>query len=297
MQIPEKKTEVKNNGFDLPMTNHNGSEVVMESYAPEPAPVMEPFAPATAPKKVEAADKWKNITVEMWRDAVYTNQAYFGELIRDTEEFVRTIAEQIKLSGKRVSLVEVGCGTGEFVRANTDDFRSVVGVDFNTEFIDFCKEHVEPRNAAKSHYLQGDACQLTDLLKSECKEEFWEDSKVVACVGNTIGIIPEELRPKVYQQMAEVAGKDGVIVMVYWNARWFGDACLNFYHKNPKLCGPFEGAHVDFKNTSLATPMDYKTKWTSVDEARDTMEKMGMEIISIREKGKGVCVAARRKAE
>jgi len=251
----------------------------------------------------QRAAKWKEITVEMWRDAVYTNQTYFGELISDTTEFVKTIAELIKLNGKRVSLVEVGCGTGEFIRPATDDFRTVVGVDFNQEFIDFCKDNTDPKHVDKSHYLQGDACYLYDLLKEEFPMrarrgsrgvEFWDDCRVVACVGNTIGIIPEELRPKVYEEMAEVAGEDGVLIMVYWNARWFGDACLNFYHKNPKLCGPFEGDHVDFKNTTLTTPMNYKTKWTSVEEARALMEDLGMEIISLREKGKGVFVAARR---
>jgi hypothetical protein len=176
-------------------------------------------------------------------------------------------------------------------------------VDFNKEFIDFCKEHTVSRDKAKSHYLQGDACQLYDLLRAEFPTtprrgsrgvEFWDDTRIVACVGNTIGIIPEQLRESVYQQMAEVAGYDGVLVMVYWNARWFGDACLNFYHANPSLCGPFEGESVDFKNTTLTTPMQYKTKWTSVDEARDVMEGLGLEIISLREKGKGVFVAARR---
>jgi len=205
-------------------------------------------------------------------------------------------------------LVEVGCGTGEFVRPAVDNFRTVVGVDFNKEFIDFCKENTSPRHMSKSHYIQGDACQLNDLMKSEFPKaarkgpdgylrrgvEFWDDSRVVACVGNTIGIIPEELRPKVYEEMAELAGDDGVLVMVYWNARWFGDACLNFYHNNPKLCGPFEGENVDFKQTTLKTPMGYKTKWTGVDEAREVMENLGMEIISLREKGKGVFVAARR---
>ena len=29
-------------------------------------------------KAVDPSDKWKEITVEMWRDAVYTNQTYFG---------------------------------------------------------------------------------------------------------------------------------------------------------------------------------------------------------------------------
>jgi len=254
-------------------------------------------------KNKDPSEKWKEITVEMWRDAVYTNQTYFGELISDTAEFVKTFAEHIKLGGHRVSLVEVGCGTGEFIRAAAPDFRTVVGVDFNKEFIDFCVEHDVPRRLARSSYLQGDACQLYDLLKTEFPQtaskgsrgvEFWDDTRVVACVGNTIGIIPQELRPRVYEQMAEVAGRDGVIIMVYWNARWFGDACLNFYHRNPNLCGPFEGESVDFKNTTLTTPMNYKTKWTSVEEARALMEDLGMEIISLREKGKGVFVAARR---
>jgi len=262
---------------------------------------------AAAPNKdsgdVDRSSKWKEITVEMWRDAVYTNQTYFGELIADTEDFLQNIAEQIKMGGKRVSFVEVGCGTGEFVRSVTDEFRTVVGVDFNKEFIEFCTEHTVPRCVSKSHYLQGDACHLTDLLESALPKtptrgsrgvEFWDDTRVVACVGNTIGIIPEELRPQVYEEMAEVAGHDGVVVMVYWNAKWFGDACLNFYQANPKLCGPFEGENVDFKNTTLVTPMNYKTKWTSVDEAREIMEGLGMEIISLRAKGKGVFVAARR---
>jgi len=252
---------------------------------------------------VDPAEKWKQITVEMWRDAVYTNQTYFGELISDTTEFVKTIAEHTKLNGRRVSLVEVGCGTGEFVRALQNDFRNAVGVDFNKEFIDFCKEHTSARKIGKTSFIQGDACQLNDLLRDAFPRtpergsrgvEFWDDARIVACVGNTIGIIPEELRQQVYNEMVELAGNDGVLVMVYWNARWFGDACLNFYHANPKLCGPFNGDSVDFKKTTLTTPMQYKTKWTSVEEARNVMEGLGLEIISLREKGKGVFVAARR---
>jgi len=253
--------------------------------------------------KAPPSEKWKQLSVEQWRDAVYVNQSYFGDLIQDTTEFVRTIAEHVKLGGKRVSLVEVGCGTGEFVRTVTDDFRTVIGVDFNEAFVDFCKDQCLPRHHGKARYLQGDASQLYDLLKSEFPKtpkpgsrgvEFWDDTRVVACVGNTIGIIPDEMRDRVYEQMTEVAGSDGVLVMVYWNARWFGDACLNFYHANPQLCGPFDGSAVDFANTTLSTPSDYRTHWTSVEEARKVMEKLGMEVICLREKGKGVFVAARR---
>jgi len=268
----------------------------------EAAPISLQHNGAPITEVVDPAEKWKKITVDMWRDAVYTNQTYFGDLINDTNEFVKNIAEQIKLNGRRVSLVEVGCGTGEFVRANEHEFRTAVGVDFNEEFIAFCKDMAPERRVGSTHYFQGDACDLNDLLKQKFPHrvargsrgaEFWDDARVVACVGNTIGIIPEELRLRVYDEMADLAGKDGVLVMVYWNARWFGDACLNFYHANPNLCGKFDGESVDFKNTTLTTPLGYRTKWTGVDEARALMEDLGMEIISLREKGKGIFVAAR----
>lgn len=82
--------------------------------------------------------------------------------------------------------------------------------------------------------------------------------------------------------------------MVYWNARWFGDACQNFYHANPQLCGPFTGASVDFDTTTLTTPSGYRSHWTGVKEAREVIEGLGLEIVSLKEKGKGVLVAARR---
>lgn len=121
-----------------------------------------------------------------------------------------------------------------------------------------------------------------------------DDARVVACVGNTIGIIPAELKEKVYKQMLELAGPNGLLIMAYWNARCFGDAVQNFYHANPQLCGPFLGSSIDLETTTLTTPSGYCTHWTSVEEARRVMMSLDAEIISIREEGKGVLVAARR---
>lgn len=301
--IPVAVLQVKARGFVALVQESPGTKrLAMQPVAPTSGVKKSTSYKEEAPK-VAPSEKWKQLTVDQWRDAVYINQSYFGDLIQDTTEFVRTIAEHVKLGGKRVSLVEVGCGTGEFVRSLVDDFRTVVGVDFNEEFVNFCREQRTPRHLGKSHYLTGDATHLYSLLKSEFPKtpplgargvELWDDTRVVACVGNTIGIIPDELRGGVYEQMAEVAGNDGILVMVYWNARWFGDACLNFYHANPQLCGPFDGSAIDLASTTLSTPSQYRTHWTSVEEARHVMEKLGMEVICLKEKGKGVFVAARR---
>jgi len=245
--------------------------------------------------------KWETFPVAQWQDAVYTNRAYFGQLCTDTSNFITNIAETIKLNGSRVSLVEVGCGTGEFVRDIAGNFRVAVGLDFNPMFIEYCSQQVPKSRQHQERYVRGDATKLVEEMEQHFPKTdglLWNDTRIVACVGNTIGIIPQEMKAKVYEQMLELAGENGVVIMAYWSAAWFGDAVQNFYHANPKLCGPFTGECINLETCTLKTPSGYCTHWTSVQEARDVMEGFGAEIISIKSMGKGVLVAARKlKAE
>merc|ERR1719214_286164 len=121
--------------------------------------------------KKGADSKWENFPVEKWRSAVYVNRAYFGQLCTDTTDFIINFAEQIKLSGRRVSLIEVGCGTGEFIRDCADSFRVAVGVDFNPQFISYCNAHIPKGRQGRQRYVQGDACMLVDLMKEHFPSE------------------------------------------------------------------------------------------------------------------------------
>lgn len=239
--------------------------------------------------------KWEEFTVERWRSAVYINLSYFAELNEVVKDFIVDIAKNIKLRGQRVSMVEVGCGTGEFIRPIADHFRLAVGLDFNQNFIDFCNDNIPKGKEHKQQYICGDACDLVEVVKKECPAHVMTDTKIVTCVGNTIGIIPVNLKERVYRQMTALAGEDGVIVVVYWNARSFGDACQNFYHANPQLCGPFTGESINFDTTTLTTPApwNYRSHWTGIEEARQILKELDLEEIIVEERGKGVLVAAR----
>jgi SAM-dependent methyltransferase len=273
-----------------------GSNVSKVCFNPHPRKSQQGKKPITKTKEGCSNSEWSEFPVEQWRSAVYVNRAYFGQLCSDTKDFIVNIAEHVKLSGRRVSLVEVGCGTGEFIRETSDAFRVAVGVDFNANFIEFCKQEASQEDAARQRYVQGDACALVDLMEKEfppAEGLLWDDVRVVACVGNTIGIIPQQLKETVYRQMFELAGPNGIVIMAYWNAAWFGDAVQNFYHANPQLCGEFEGESIDLSTATLSTPSGYCTHWTSISEARSVMDSLGAEVISLKAKDKGVLVAAR----
>jgi len=203
-------------------------------------------------------------------------------------------------------LVEVGCGTGEalvplFTRVNGSQprVRYACGMDFNPHFIEFCADEVKAEDQAHVRHFVGDAQQLISLVNDTVPAEWDVQSrpKVVMCVGNTVGIMPADIRKNVYQQMKELAGEDGYMVLVFWNGNKFGDAVQNFYHKNPQLCGEFSGDCIDLDTRTLTTPSGYCTHWTTPEEARAICEQeIGIEVTELLEKGNGVLVAGRVRA-
>jgi len=157
---------------------------------------------------------------------------------------------------------------------------------------------VAPQHKNHVKHIHGDATGLISLLQEKLPSTWVDDKrpKVVTCVGNTVGIIPPDVRKLVYQQMMKLAGPNGYFVIVYWNGNTFGDAVQHFYHKNPQLCGPFKGDSIDLDTQTLTTPSGYYTKWTGPEEAREIFEKeIGADVLLLEEKGRGVLVAGRMR--
>ena len=184
------------------------------------------------------------------------------------------------------------CGTGEFIWQLKDDFDRMLGVDLNPNFLEHCRQ-LSPHmlgDDTLANFVCADATDLRGALPASFGSS---GTRIVTCVGNTIGIIPESARRKVYQEMVRVAGEGGLAVMIYWNAAHFGNALQHFYHANPSLCGPLAGAVVDYNLTKLSTKSGYSTKWTSLAEARQILAEYGLVEVVTEEKGKGVFIAFR----
>jgi len=250
------------------------------------------------PKRIKTSptdgSEWAEFNVAKWRSAVFTTNSYFDQLYRDTTDFIAELCDN-RGGKEEVLLVEVGCGTGEALVPLFDHAKYVLGIDFNSNFVDFCNSNLDNDLSSRVKFLTGDAQKLDEILQHEVLEEWRNATKVVICVGNTVGIMPQDVKDNVYKQMLKAAGTTGAFGVVYWNGNKFGDAVQHFYHKNPQLCGPFQGDSIDLDSCTLTTPSGYRTHWTTPKEARRIFEEeIGAEILKLEEKGKGVLVAGRQ---
>ena len=105
--------------------------------------------------------------------------------------------------------------------------------------------------------------------------------------------MPPHVRERVYTGMLKVSGRDGVFIVVYWNGNMFGNAVQHFYHKNPQLCGEFDGSAFDLNTCTLTTSSGSCTHWTTPAEAAHIFQDLNVDIIELKERENGILVAAR----
>jgi sarcosine/dimethylglycine N-methyltransferase len=216
---------------------------------------------------------WEFMTPLAWHNSVQEEGSVFlSTYIATREQIVATAVH-----GGYDVIVEVGCGTGDII-GELDTKIDCIGTDINPDFLQFCREH-HPHDHCD--FYETDALQFKDWWQSM---GFFEKYKkpLITCVNNTLNIMPEHLRGGVVEQMLAVAGNDGICLVTYWNGNFFSHAIMNYYKKNPNLCGAFEvHKHVDWEKRSLLSPTNYSTQWSYPVEVQQLLRAYDVDVENI----------------
>lgn len=214
---------------------------------------------------------WQSMTPTAWHNSVSQKDSIFYK----TYVATRRQLEQTIINGGYDVIIEVGCGTGDVI-AQMDTSVPRYGVDLNPSFVEFCKATYATQNC-EFHVV--DALELLSWWKAEGLDKKF-CRPLISCVNNTLNIMPDNLRSKVIEQMLCTAGPYGLCMATYWNGNFFSHAVLNYYKKNPQLCGDFDiSEHVDWSKRSLLTPTNYSTVWHTPQEVEQLMHSNDIDVV------------------
>jgi len=114
---------------------------------------------------------------QYFTDFYAANTAFARELMRDGDSVV----------------VEFGCGTGEFLDSMLGYAHRLIGIDNNQGFLDKYTSALPSQYHQHVSLLCGDMQQSVELLAALDTERYPRAKPLVAaCVGNTLGVIPED---------------------------------------------------------------------------------------------------------
>jgi len=226
---------------------------------------------------------WKGLAARSWESSI--TDGFFATLYIDTCWYVRRLLEEYDLN----TVIEVGCGTGQIIETSAklvkNDKIEWMGLDINPDFISHCKKH----GSNNVDYHVADATKLlawtTIMLKPKKR------NSLVVCVNNTLSIMPEEIRPQCIRQMRVVAGKQGLVFLSYWNGSKFREGLVQYYQRNPQLCGNFNVGFQDFQRRKLLTETGYTSHWPLEHEVETMLRCYGVpiaDILEVKVVGKGI---------
>jgi len=237
---------------------------------------------------------WSSFAPEAWENSINADDSFFHSLYEDTVWYLQRLLNHHKLTG----FLEVGCGTGQIIervaakdaasKQEVISSRKFVGIDINAKFIEHCKLN----GGHGVEYFVADATQLVHW-QNENYDSLYDERLVIGCVNNTLSIMPPEIRPAVVRQMRKLAGSEGLVFLTYWNGRKFREGLVNYYKKNPSLCGNFDVATQDFDRRKLLTETGYTSYWPYENEVELMVISYGVrpqDIIDIKVVGKGIFV-------
>jgi ubiquinone/menaquinone biosynthesis C-methylase UbiE len=230
------------------------------------------------PRSLTAQElQWKGIPARCYDSAVYDDP-----LFRQVLDAEVTIATSLLCPGGAV--VDVGCGTCMFAEALLDRDVNIIGVDISHEFLIAAKERCGHR--PNLQLIEGDACDLAALLDAH---DLAVRDPLVACVMNTLGIMPLTVRSVVLQQMARVAGPGGTVFVEVHHAEAFDRAVREHYMEHPELYGTIAPGDVDPVEAELSVAASgYCSHWFTEPELRQLAEGAGIEVQQVRASGVGL---------
>ena len=216
-------------------------------------------------------------SVENNPDHVISN--FIEQEIQITSE----ICKKIITSEKKFTIIDLGSGTGRVLFA----LQKILGNSVSYCGLDASKPMVDLSNMKKSK-LSLDSISFLhyDVTNPKIDEIFDDSTKIVMCMYNTIGVIPVERRKQFFENVKNLAGKDGLGLISAFNGDNFSFVAPKIYHPMKKMVKRIDDDSFDEQKVAFRNSLGYYSQWFTKNQINEFLDS-SVEPVPIKVKVEG----------
>ena len=225
-------------------------------------------------------DLWDDMA-NAYDESVENNQdpIIVGYLQREIE-VLSSLCSTISKSNEKCSIIDMGSGTGRVIFALDQKIQKKSIQFFGVEVSDPMLKHankktLEQKRTSDISFLKYDLTDpnLTDYFK-------FDIVKIVMCLYNTIGVIPDEKRQQFIDNMIKIAGEDGLVIITAFSGDDFGVVAPRLYNPMKPMIRQIDENSFDEKNRVFHNNFGFRSQWFTKSELK-TMLHSNVEPIPI----------------
>ena len=223
---------------------------------------------------------WDNLAADYDKSVEDNENSLIVDYLKREIDILTTLCARMCKLNNNCSIIDMGSGTGRVVFALDKKLHNTsvqfYGVEISEPMLNYArKKNLNHERFSKIDFLK------SDLTNSNLYKYFnLNETHIVICSYNTLGVIPFDKRQKFIDNMKTIAGKKGLTILTTFNGDNFSFVAPKLYNSMMPMIRQIDDDSFDEKNRLFHNSLGFHSQWFTKNELK-SMLNSDVEPISI----------------
>ena len=223
---------------------------------------------------------WDNLAVDYDKSVEDNENSLIVNYLKREIDILATLCERMCRLNNTCSIIDMGAGTGRVVFALDKKLHNTNVQFYGVEISEPMLNYAHKKNLNHERFSKIDFVK-SDLTNSNLYKYFnLNETNIVICSYNTLGVIPFDKRQKFVDNMKTIAGEKGLVILTTFNGDNFSFVAPKLYNSMMPMIRQIDDDSFDEKNRLFQNSLGFHSQWFTKNELK-SMLNSDVEPISI----------------
>ena len=223
---------------------------------------------------------WDNLAVDYDKSVEDNENSLIINYLKREIDILATLCERMCRLNNNCSIIDMGAGTGRVVFALDKKLHNTNVQFYGVEISEPMLNYAHKKNLNHERFSKIDFVK-SDLTNSNLYKYFnLNETNIVICSYNTLGVIPFDKRQKFVDNMKTIAGEKGLVILTTFNGDNFSFVAPKLYNSMMPMIRQIDDDSFDEKNRLFQNSLGFHSQWFTKNELK-SMLNSDVEPISI----------------
>ena len=223
---------------------------------------------------------WDNLAVDYDKSVEDNENSLIVNYLKREIDILATLCESMCRLNNNCSIIDMGAGTGRVVFALDKKLHNTNVQFYGVEISEPMLNYAHKKNLNHERFSKIDFVK-SDLTNSNLYKYFnLNETNIVICSYNTLGVIPFDKRQKFVDNMKTIAGEKGLVILTTFNGDNFSFVAPKLYNSMMPMIRQIDDDSFDEKNRLFQNSLGFHSQWFTKNELK-SMLNSDVEPISI----------------
>ena len=223
---------------------------------------------------------WDNLAVDYDKSVENNENSLIVNYLKREIDILATLCKSMCRLNNNCSIIDMGAGTGRVVFALDKKLHNTNVQFYGVEISEPMLNYAHKKNLNHERFSKIDFVK-SDLTNSNLYKYFnLNETNIVICSYNTLGVIPFDKRQKFVDNMKTIAGEKGLVILTTFNGDNFSFVAPKLYNSMMPMIRQIDDDSFDEKNRLFQNSLGFHSQWFTKNELK-SMLNSDVEPISI----------------